>query len=280
MGGCNNITIRNCYVHDMSNYGIMNYRSSKTIIENNKIERSSIEHGIYVSGAANGIAIKDNFIEDTHVNGIHCNGKISSAIIEGNVLHRIGYYPSKEGGAGITVVGGASNFIIRNNQFVHIHGQGLTVAGPNVTIINNSFHDLAWSAILAIGQANSLKFMNNIVSEGKAVPLQVRPAFLSSFVCDYNYYVLGKQKIYTTQKTAYNLKKWQEKGFDKHSIQSKDPFLKASKGLKDTTWSYELKPDSRAVDAGDPSLIDKQRPPGIGREERSDMGAFGGPGNI
>jgi len=278
IGGSQQISIINCIIHDVQNYGIMNYNSSGTTIGNNTIQRSLKEHGIYVSGEAQGIKIHDNFIEDTHINGIHCNGKILSPIIERNIFHRIGYYPDKEGGASITIVGGASSALIQNNIFFHIYGQAVTIGGPGVKIINNLFHDVSWSILLGLQGASSLSFFNNIVIEKSAIPFHILEMNLNSFTSNYNYFSLKKQNIYAYNGGTYTWGQWRKMGFDVQSIVGDIPVLDPSKGLKDMDWNYQLSRNSNAVDGGAPFFKDNKLPPGIG-SERSDIGAFGGPAN-
>jgi len=161
LGNCTNMTITHNHIHDVSNYGIMNYMSSGTSITNNTIERSSLEHGIYISGDATNIRIADNTIRDTHVNGIHINGKVAAPLVENNTLERIGSYPTPEGGAAITFVGGVTAPVARNNTFKAIHGQGITIDAPNALIESNTFAGQAWSAILALPNATNMTLRDN-----------------------------------------------------------------------------------------------------------------------
>ncbi len=278
IGSAMNISVLDCRIHDIRNYGIMNYKSSGSRMVGNHISRSLKEHGIYISGQASDVQIRENIIEDTHINGIHCNGKIVSCVIERNQLHRIGTYPSKEGGAAVTMVNGASDALIRNNLFVHIYGQGLTVAGPGIRVVNNVFHDVAWSIILGLQGASHIEFFNNIVIEKKAVPFQIHGGVLASFTCDYNYYHMKNQFLYESQGKKMSWKQWQKKEFDLHSVRGNTPFTGRSTTSEDMMSDYRLNPSSFAVDGGMPELEDSAIPPGRGGI-RSDMGVFGGPGN-
>jgi len=161
LGNCTNVTISKNYIHDISNYGIMNYKSSGTSITDNTIERSSLEHGIYISADASNIRITNNTIRDTHVNGIHINGNITAPLVENNTLERIGSYPTKEGGAAITFVGGVTAPIARNNIFKAIHGHAITLDAPNALITSNTFQSCDWSAILALPNATNMTLTNN-----------------------------------------------------------------------------------------------------------------------
>ncbi len=278
LGSSRNISVINCNIHDVRNYGIMNYKSMGTRIQGNHISKSLKEHGIYFSGQASLIRIQDNIIEDTHINGIHINGKISSILMERNQLLRIGTYPQKEGGAAVTMINGASDALIRNNVFSGVYGQGMTISGPGVRVVNNVFHDVAWSIILGLQGAETLSFYNNIILEKKAVPFQIVSGVLASFESDFNYYSLKNQPLYEKQGKKLNWNHWQKKGFDLHSVSGKSPFSGSigSGGINKN--SYVLDPGSPCVDTGFPGLEDAKIPPGIGMK-RSDMGIYGGPGN-
>ena len=278
IGNAMDISILGCHIHDVRNYGIMNYKSAGTRMAGNRISRSLKEHGIYISGQAQDIQIRENIIADSHINGIHCNGRITSSIIERNQFYRIGTYPSKEGGAAVTMVNGASDALIQNNLFVDIYGQGFTVSGAGVKIINNVFHNVAWSVILGIQGVSNLEFINNIVIEGKAVPFQIHGGGLVSFACDYNYYCLKNQPFYESHGEKMNWRQWRNKGFDSHSVQGKMPFTTTTNIPKELLFDYLPAPDSIAVDGGMPELKDGRIPPGLGGI-RSDLGIFGGPGN-
>jgi len=278
IGNGMNISVLDCRIHDIRNYGIMNYKSSGSRMVGNHISRSLKEHGIYISGQARDVQIRENIIEDTHINGIHCNGKIVSCVIERNQLYRIGTYPSKEGGAAVTMINGASGALIRNNLFVDIYGQGLTLAGPGIRVINNVFHDVAWSIILGIQGASNIEFFNNIIIEKNAVPFQIHGGALVSFACDYNYYCMKHQLFYESQGKKMHWKQWRKKEFDSHSVRGNIPFPGKSATSDAMMSDYRLDPASFAVDGGMPELEDAGIPPGRGGI-RSDMGVFGGPGN-
>ena len=280
IGGSTHIQIQNCDIHDIRHYGIMNYRSSQTGIIGNRISRSLKEHGIYISGAARQITIQDNRIEKTHINGIHCNGKIQGCTIERNQLHDIGIYPFPEGGAAITLIKGVSRARVRNNIFVNIHGQGMTLNGTDIEISNNLFHDVAWSILLGLPGASRIFFTNNMIMEDRAVPFQITPDVLTTFASDYNYFKLNRQRLYESKDQRLNWTQWQQKGFDRHSLRHKkgSPFIQPIPSGLAPIETYRLNPSSPAVDGGCPDLEDRAMPPGLG-SRRSDMGIHGGPAN-
>ena len=171
LGNCTNVAISKNHIHDISNYGIMNYKSSNTSISDNTIERSSLEHGIYISADASNIRITNNTIRDTHINGIHINGNITAPIVQNNILERTGSYPTKEGGSAVTFIGGVTAPILRNNTFKAIHGHAVTLDAPNAVISSNTFQSYAWSAILALPNATNMTLTNNRFQDPSAIPL-------------------------------------------------------------------------------------------------------------
>ena len=178
----------------------------------------------------------------------------------------------------MTMINGASGALIRNNLFVDIYGQGLTLAGPGIRVINNVFHDVAWSIILGIQGASNIEFFNNIIIEKNAVPFQIHGGALVSFACDYNYYCMKHQLFYESQGKKMHWKQWRKKEFDSHSVRGNIPFPGKSATSDAMMSDYRLDPASFAVDGGMPELEDAGIPPGRGGI-RSDMGVFGGPGN-
>ena len=88
-----------------------------TTIAENTIERSHVEHGIYISGAGKQVTVSKNVIRDTHINGIHVNGVVAAPVISDNKLERIGSFPTKEGGAALTLIGGTSAPVVSGNSF-------------------------------------------------------------------------------------------------------------------------------------------------------------------
>jgi len=214
IGNCTNTTISNNHIHDISNYGIMNYMSSNTSITDNIIERSTLEHGIYISGDASNIHIFGNTIRDTHINGIHCNGKIASPLVENNTLERIGSYPTKEGGAAITFVGGVTSPIARGNVFKAIHGQGITIDAPNALIDSNTFQSYAWSAILALPNATNMTLANNRFQDATVIPLQIEGNILASLKASGNFYASRQIAQDAAAKKTITQDQWRALGKD------------------------------------------------------------------
>ncbi|MBI5547948.1 MAG: right-handed parallel beta-helix repeat-containing protein [Deltaproteobacteria bacterium] len=274
LGACDSVVIRRNYIHDITNYGIMNYRSDRTLIEHNRIERSSIEHGIYLSDSGTGVVVSDNFIAHTQINGIHMNGALVSPVVRRNVIFRSGTYPAFEGGAGITYIGGASDGLITNNLLIDVGGQGMTVLSSGAKIRNNVLDGWTWSGILTSASTTHLELTNNIFVSASASPLGIDASARPSLKADYNFYVLGSQAITGSEPFAT----WQASGQDMHGQTGASPFAHTNAGREPNAALYALAPQSSAVDTGAPELEDAFLPPGLG-ERRSDLGIFGGPDN-
>lgn len=216
VGSCTDVKLLNNNIHDIASYGIMSYASSGTTIENNIVERSSTEHGIYISGNGTNIIITGNTIRDTHINGIHCNGTIVAPVVENNLLERTGAYPTKEGGAGITFVGGVTSPVARNNTFKSIYGQGITIDAPNGTIDSNRFEGYSWSGVLALRGASNLTIVNNHFLDSSCIPLQLAGSVVSSLKASKNSYSVKGGRVYldaTTDKVM-TLEQWKAMGKD------------------------------------------------------------------
>ena len=215
LGGCQAVTLKGNTIHDVNNFGIMSYRSNATSIVANRIERCYAEHGIYISDAATQIVITDNVIRDTHVNGIHINGAVVAPVITGNRLEQTGSFPTKEGGAALTLVGGTTAPMVAHNQFKKIYGQGITLAAPNATIEANTFEACAWSGILGLPQATGMRLSGNDFRNVGVIPLQLSQAVIASATASGNRYSDRFPVCESTDgKRTYSLKDWQGLGKD------------------------------------------------------------------
>lgn len=230
LGSCNNVTVANNFIHDISNYGIMSYRSSGVTIDTNDIERSFYEHGIYVSDFASNIHIVNNTIRDTFINGIHINGAVVAPLVENNLLERTGRYPTGGGGgAGITFIGGVTSPVARGNTFRNIYGQGITIDAPDGTIASNTFEDYTWSGILGLAGAVGLTLDSNKFQDSGTYPLQFGPNMLSTLKATNDTYLIQCGLVYQNNDTGqlYSLEQWKAMGFDVASA-SASPHAKAS----------------------------------------------------
>lgn len=214
LGNCQNVTITGCAITDVGNYGIMSYRSDGVKILDNTIERSHNEHGIYISGAAKGVVIANNRIRDTHVNGIHINGPVVGPVVTDNRLDRTGSFPTKEGGAGLTLIGGTTAPVVERNRFSRIHGQCVTLDAPNAAIADNTFEACAWSGILGLAGGKDLRLTHNVFKEAGAIPLQLAPGIVGSVTASGNAYAPGQPVCKAGDGRGYNLKEWREMGKD------------------------------------------------------------------
>lgn len=216
LGNCSNIVVRQNKIHDIGNYGIMSYFTTNVTIEENVIERSTFEHGIYISGDATNVRIAGNAIRDTHINGIHVNGVIVAPVLEKNTLERTGSYPTKEGGAGITFIGGVSAPVARENTLKAIYGQGITVEAKNAVIAANKFESYSWSAILALPGAQNLTITDNRFLDPTCIPLQLPSALLASLKATQNTYAVKDKRVFQDTQTqkVMTLDQWKAAGKD------------------------------------------------------------------
>lgn len=215
LGGCRSVTVQSNNIHDVGNYGVMCYKSNDIKIFNNKIDKSYREHGIYISHSGVNIELSGNYIRDTHINGIHINGAIIKPIITNNHLERTGSFPTKEGGAGLTLVGGTSDPTVTGNTFRDIYGQSITLDAPNAIIKDNTFESYAWSGILALPKAQNLKMANNKFQDPKVIPLQFSSSTISSLQASGNhYYYSGPVCQEKESKRTYTIKEWRDLGKD------------------------------------------------------------------
>jgi len=217
IGACQMVTLKGNTIHDISNYGVMSYMSDGTTIVENTIERSSVEHGVYISGNGSKITVANNTIRDTHINGIHINGVVVAPVVKGNILERTGSFPTKEGGAGLTLVGGTSAPVVEGNTFKNIYGQGITMDAPNAVISNNTFVSCAWSAILGLAGSKNLRLSGNAFQESKVIPLQLAASILPSLTASGDHFAANGPVLQDKDSNkTYSLKDWQGMGKDVH----------------------------------------------------------------
>lgn len=216
LGSSHHIKVTKSSIHDISNYGIMNYRTSDVLIDGNVIERSSVEHGIYISGSATGVKVTNNTVRDTHVNGIHVNGVVVAPVVENNILERTGRYPTAAGGAGITFIGGVTSPTVRNNTFRNVHGQGITIDATDGLIAFNTFEGNSWSSILTMANATNLKLDSNKFQDLNVIPLQFSTKILSNLVATNNTYSIKTGIVCNNTNTnkRITLTEWKAMGFD------------------------------------------------------------------
>jgi hypothetical protein len=146
----------------------------------------------------------------------------------------------------------------------------LDVAG-NVTIENNTIIAGSAYALFLSGTCSAVKLKNNIVLANGAGRYCIYKYSSASFAeSDYNLLLATNGAgIGYFDAWASDLPEWQTiSGLDTHSI-SLDPLFKDQ-----PSFDYHLRPNSPAIDAGDPtSDYSLERPPNGGR---IDLGAYGG----
>lgn len=216
LGSCEFVTVHGNSMHDISNYGIMCWCSNNVEISENTIQKSSIEHGIYVSGKGHDIKLIRNAVSLTHINGIHINGAFTGIEVRNNTLDSTGAYPTREGGAGLTLVGGVTAPKVENNVFKNIYGQGITVEAPDAVIQGNTFESYSWSGVLILDRARNVTLKNNQFQDGKVIPINISESALDSLNCIGNRYSSSVKAVcLTLSKKTFTLSAWQALGKDR-----------------------------------------------------------------
>ena len=96
-------SVRNCYCHHNSRWGIFTGFARDLLLENNETSYSAIEHGIYVSNSGDRPIVRRNHAHHNNASGIQLNadpaqmgddpndpqgdGIIEDALVEANVIH-------------------------------------------------------------------------------------------------------------------------------------------------------------------------------------------------
>jgi parallel beta-helix repeat protein len=127
---CHHVSILGNEARDNHTWGIFTGFCEDLVIEDNLASGSQEEHGIYVSNSADKPVLRRNYIFDNAAAGIHMNGDksmggdgvISEAVVENNVIFRVG----KKGASGINADGVQSS-LFRNNLIVDAHATGIAL---------------------------------------------------------------------------------------------------------------------------------------------------------
>ncbi|RJP61971.1 MAG: hypothetical protein C4539_19000 [Ignavibacteriales bacterium] len=198
--------------------------------------------------------INNNLIimDGDHLNGIS-NDLGGHAIIHNNVVVSLSHRRS-----GITADYYIRSADIRNNLITGFQFSSLifSAIGDSVSINNNiASYTVNIDAFgIELGNGNKVSIRNNIVEENPN-GLVIWNGKSNS---DYNIYWGNKRNIWLFAK--YGL----------HDIKKDPMFVKDTIPTGDMTFDLHLQKYSPAIDAGDPSILDKDG-------SRSDIGMYGGP---
>lgn len=140
-GGINlvgsNVVVKDVTVRDYSNYAFILNKSYNVVFDGLVASGSRFEHGVYLTSEGSEITFRNCLFEDTAVNGVHINGKnIRNVLIERCVFRN----NSREWGACITQMNGASGIRIYNNLFYNNKGHIFTMGGRDVRIYGNTVY--------------------------------------------------------------------------------------------------------------------------------------------
>ena len=239
---------------------------SSAVIINNLVSDNK-EAGIYLANGCS-LKIKDNIIRDNKMAGIGTGGMVASRIeVRNNIINNNGMagieakiatgtiynniiYENKEAGIRCVIV----PMDIVNNTIVANGRSGIVVEDSSVvpTIKNNIITHNRDAGIRAAGKgySHNLLFSNNNTEN-------CDPRFLMCVRRQYGGYE-------------------DEESYLKHKDIIADPLY-----VDALHHDYHLKPNSPAIDAGDPDsmLRDVNFPPSLG-SYINDMGAYGGPFSI
>jgi hypothetical protein len=186
--------------------------------------------------------------------GISC-GWYSSAKISNNII--TGCSAGDDGGGAINCW--KSSPSITNNILegcsAGLRGGGISCFDASPTIINNTI----------IG--------NSATSRGGGLLFYRSPATLINTIVWDNYAPVGSALHVQTGNNPTVTYSDIENGWSGIGNIDEEPLF-----VNPSNDDYHLRMDSPCIDAGDPSIFDTCRPPGLG-EERSDMGAYGGEEN-
>lgn len=287
------VTIRNCWAHDNSRWGIFTGFASDLLIEGNEASFSAIEHGIYVSNSGDRPVVRGNLVHDNYASGIQLNadpaqtgpdpsdpqgdGIIEAAVLEGNVIYGNG----RGGGAAINLASVRSS-IIRNNLLHDNHASGIAGwddgEGTNQygtrdnRILGNTVvqpSDGRWALLLINGSFGN-QVLDNILYSYHPLRgvIAVDSSSRAGMASDYN--SLMNRFSADSGDTVMGFPSWQALGYDTHSFLSTPTALFRAPGT-----DFHLKEGSPAIDAGlaladlATDLDGEARPQGAG----SDIGA-------
>ncbi|MFL6141654.1 MAG: choice-of-anchor Q domain-containing protein [Labedaea sp.] len=220
------------------------------------------ESGIAIASSSTNYAVRGNRIADVGGIGIRNDGVFgpfvpginTNAAIEGNTIHDVGF------GVGGPAIGadGLQDSVVRNNLVYDAHGTGLSFAMVNASdgskndlVVNNTVvmaADAAGAAFrVAKGPNTGLTVLNNIFLTRNA-DRNADGAY--SYAIDATAGSTFDFNVVTNPVARHvSLKRWQQQGFDTHSIAVPSGTL-ATVFVDPAADDYHLAPGSPAIDAG------------------------------
>jgi hypothetical protein len=252
------VTIRNNVTDGNGRWGIFSGFSADLTIEGNVAARSQLEHGIYVSNSGDRPIIRGNHVWGNYGNGIHMNGDlsqggdgiISSALVEGNVIHDNG----RGGGSGINGDGVQDSRIL-NNLLYENHASGISLyridgaegSRDNLVAYNTIVQavDGRWAINIKSGSTGTTLVHNILLNQHPwRGSINILGDSLPGFVSEGN--VVMERFSLDDGDTVLDLAEWRSAtGQDLHSLVATAAALFAAPGA-----DYHLRPDAPARDAG------------------------------
>ena len=282
------VTVKNCILDHNGRWGIFTDYANYSRLEGNECSYSQVEHGIYVSNSSDYPVIRRNRVHHNAACGIQINadpamaegdGITTGALVEQNVVYENG----SRGGAAVNLAS-VRNSTIRNNLLYHNYAGGISGwgdgNGPAWGCKNDAFYNNTiyfrpgqgrWAISLKEGSTGARIGNNILMGGGRGAFEYDDPQILTGLRMDYNlFYRAASATMVTWEDTGtYSLGQW--RSFSQQDLYS----LSAVPTAVFTDYlqtDFSLKPDSPALNAGDPASSSNDRD-----KTRNDLGAFGGP---
>lgn len=284
---CNGCTVRHISADANGRWGIFTGFSTDLVIEDNTCSRSVAEHGIYVSNSGDRPTVRRNTLFSNNANGLHmngdidtpcdtetsgpeCDGIISGALVENNVIYDNG----RAGGSGING-DGVRDSTIRNNLIYESHASGISLyqidgGGPsrgNLVVHNTvvcASDTGRWALNLQDG-ATGTRVYNNILLSRHATRGSIDMSADSSVMSNHNVF----EDRLSINDTFVTLAQWRAM-----TGQDADSFVATEGELFVGGTDYHLSSTSKAINKGDPTQTTSTDLDGRPRDSQPDIGAY------
>jgi nitrous oxidase accessory protein NosD len=258
-------------------YGLYASWQDGILVENNTVS-GAYNSGIYTTENSRNYIIRGNRVCNVGGNGIHNNagflkpGVIKNALIEGNVIHNVGF---GIGGQAISC-DGVQDSRIQNNLLYDVHAKGIALYATNA-LDGSKKNRVVNNTVVTVGKGTPLRINHdcpgNVVANNICVASGATAAWIdaeesgltgATFI-DYNL-VCGLPRVGGVKRNDWK----KTYGFDAHSLASTPAAIFVNAGAKD----YRLKAGSPAIRAGTTQYApttdlaghrrDPARPPDLG----------------
>lgn len=265
-----NVVVKDVTVRDYSNYAFILNKSYNVQFDGLVASGSRFEHGVYITSEGGGIVFRNCLFEDTAVNGVHINGKnIHNVLIERCTFRN----NSREWGACITQMNGASGIRIYNNLFYNNKGHIFTMGGKDVRIYGNTIYQepsgREGQVFVVIAPLVDWSVKQNVFATNTRAFDLKSPAFLKGAGFDWNVY---------GDKASESSSFYGEQGIEPNGIIDADvEFVQAPSG----TGEADLRLRSGSDGASGAPLLSELREDYVGamRKDGGAIGAYAEPGH-